>query len=78
MNNARLLIGALALANLASPVYKIYHHTRFGYHIDYSADFTPQPEPDNGDGRRFVSADGQTVLTAYAAYNALDRGPTAG
>ena len=74
MNNALLLIGALALANLAPPAYKTYHNARFGYRIDYPADFRPQPEADNGDGRRFVSADGQTVLTAYASYNALDGG----
>jgi hypothetical protein len=74
MPNALLISGALALASLAPPTYKTYHNARFGYRIDYPADFRPQPEPDNGDGRRFVSADGQTVLTAYAGYNALDGG----
>ena len=74
INNALLLIGALTLVNLAPPVYKTYHNARFGYRIDFPVDFRPEPEPDNGDGRRFVSADGQTVLTAYAGYNALDRG----
>jgi hypothetical protein len=74
MTSALLLGGALALASLASPAYKTYHNTRFGYHIDYPADLRPQPEADNGDGCRFVSADGQTVLTAYASYNALDGG----
>jgi len=74
MNNLLLISGAFALASLAPPTYKTYHNARFGYHIDYPADLRPQPEPDNGDGRRFVSADGQTVLTAYAGYNALDGG----
>lgn len=74
MPNALLISGALALASLAPPTYKTYHNARFGYRIDYPADFRPQPEPDNGDGRRFLSADGQTVLTAYAGYNALDGG----
>jgi len=74
MNTVLLLSGALALASLAPPAYKTYHNARFGYRIDYPADLRPQPEPDNGDGRRFVSADGQTVLTAYASYNALDGG----
>ncbi|MGI4832697.1 MAG: hypothetical protein ACRYFK_04470 [Janthinobacterium lividum] len=63
--NGLLLGGALALASLAPPA---YHNARFGYRIDYPAGFQPQPEPTNGDGRRFVSADGQTVLTAYASY----------
>jgi hypothetical protein len=65
---------ALLLALLAPPPYKTYHNARFGYRIDYPADFKPQPEPTNGDGRRFVSPDGQTVLTAYASYLVLDGG----
>ena len=74
MPKALLISGALALVLLAPPAYKTYHNQRFGYRIDYPADFRPQPEPDNGDGRRFLSADGQMVLTAYAGYNALDGG----
>jgi hypothetical protein len=62
------------LASLAPPAYKTYHNARFGYRIDYPADLRPQPEAGNRDGRRFVSADGQTVLSAYAGYNALDGG----
>jgi hypothetical protein len=34
----------------------------------------PQPEPENGDGRRFLSPDGQTVLTVFAGYAAEDDG----
>jgi hypothetical protein len=68
------LAGGLALASLAAPAYKTYHNQRFGYRIDYPADFRPQPEAGNGDGRRFLSPDGQAVLSAYAAYNALDDG----
>lgn len=74
MNKLLLLAGALVLSSLAPPAYKAYHNQRFGYRIDYPADFRPQPEPDNGDGRRFISPDGQVVLTAYASYNALDGG----
>lgn len=69
-----LLAGTLALASLAPPTYKTYHNARFGYRIDYPAELRAQPEAGNGDGRRFVSADGQTVLSAYAGYNALDGG----
>ena len=74
MNKLLLLSGALALTALAPPTYKTYHNQRFGYRIDYPADLRPQPEAKNGDGRRFVSADGQTSLSAYAGYNALDGG----
>ena len=65
----------LALAAPATPpAYRTYCNARFGYCVDYPADLKPQPEADNGDGRRFVSADGQTVLTAYASYSVLDGG----
>ena len=64
----------LILALPGPPAYRTYHNARFGYRIDYPADLRAQPESDNGDGRRFVSADGQTTLTAYASYNALDGG----
>ena len=73
-NKLLLLGGALVLTSLAPPAYKTYYNARFGYRIDYPADLHPQPEAGNGDGRRFVSADGQTVLSAYAGYNALDGG----
>lgn len=66
---------ALLLAALGPPpTYQTYHNARFGYRIDYPADFKPQPEAGNGDGRRFVSPDGQVVLTAYAGYQVLDGG----
>ena len=68
------LSAALLAAFLAPPSYRTYHNDRFGYRVDYPADFKPQPEAANGDGRRFVSPDGQTVLTAYASYQVLDGG----
>jgi hypothetical protein len=74
MNKLLLLVGGLTLASLAPPTYKTYHNARFGYRIDYPADLRPQPEAGNGDGRRFTSADGQTTLSVYAGYNALDGG----
>jgi len=67
------LLGAI-LGFIAPPAYKTYHNARFGFRIDYPADLRPQPEAENGDGRRFVSADGNTTLSAYAGYNALDGG----
>ena len=69
-----LLVAAFALAVLAPPAYKTYQNLRFGFRIDYPTDLKPAPEADNGDGRRFESADGHTVLTAYAGYLALDGG----
>ncbi|WP_022826133.1 hypothetical protein [Hymenobacter norwichensis] len=74
MNKLLLLSSGLALINLAPPTYKTYHNQRFGYYIDYLADMKPQPEPENGDGRRFLSPDGQTVLIVFAGYAAEDDG----
>jgi hypothetical protein len=68
------LSAALLLSSVAPPAYKTYHNDRFGFRIDYPAALRPQPEADNGDGRRFVSADGQTTLAAYASYSVLDGG----
>jgi hypothetical protein len=70
-----LSIGLVLTTLLAPPpAYQTYQNARFGFSIDYPANLKPQPESGNGDGRRFVSADGQTVLTAYAGYNVLDDG----
>lgn len=71
---ALLLTAATPLAFQAAPLrYQTYQNARFGYSIPYPAGLVkPQPEADNGDGRRFVSADGATTLTVYAGYNALD------
>jgi hypothetical protein len=75
MMTLKLLLAATLLAGLAAPpAYKTYVNPRFGFRIDYPAELRQQPEPENGDGRRFVSADGQTTLSAYAGYNALDGG----
>lgn len=64
----------VAPAFQAAPLrYQSYQNARFGYAIPYPAALVkPFPESQNGDGRRFVSADGATTLTVYAHYNALD------
>ena len=69
-----LLSALIASAFQAAPLrYQTYQNARFGYAVPYPAALVrPQPEADNGDGRRFVSPDGATTLTVYAGYNALD------
>ena len=74
LNHLLLIAAGPGLAAAAPPVYKTYHNLRFGYRIDYPADLRPASEADNRDGRRFVSADGHTVLTAYAGYLVLEGG----
>ena len=48
--------------------YNSYTNARFGYTINYPDFLIAQPESDNGDGRRFVSGDGETVLTVWGSW----------
>jgi hypothetical protein len=49
-----------------------YVNDRFGTFITYPAAlFTPQPPPENDDGRTFLSDDGARLLV-FGRYNALD------
>jgi hypothetical protein len=48
--------------------YKRYTNPRFHYTLLYPTRLRPQVESDNGDGRRFVSADGDIVMTAHGRY----------
>ncbi|RPD45235.1 hypothetical protein DNI29_17740 [Hymenobacter sediminis] len=66
MTKPLLFGGTLALAGLTLPAYKTYRNQCFCYRIDYLANFKPQPETENGDGREFVSPDELTTLSASA------------
>ena len=47
-------------------LYGTYVNARFGYAISYpTAYLRPEPESDNGDGRKFTSNDGSALLTAW-------------
>lgn len=49
-----------------------YANARFAYSVEYPKwVLKPQGESDNGDGQRFVSPDGQTVLAIWGQSNAL-------
>lgn len=52
--------------------YSTYRNDRYGTFISYpSTYFLPEPAPDSGDGRRFVSVDGAARFYVFAQYNAL-------
>ena len=51
--------------------YLNYYNGRYGFSIQYPSYLIEQPEPANGDGRSFVSADGQIRLTASGINNVL-------
>lgn len=52
--------------------YGLYQNARYDTFISYpTAYFRPQPAPDSGDGRTFVSTDGAARFIVFAQYNAL-------
>jgi hypothetical protein len=60
--------------SFAQDTFKTYKNARFGYSIAYPANLlVPQPEAQNGDGRKFKSRDGKIVLTVFGRLNTADR-----
>lgn len=64
------LVGIGLTLMLATPVSaKTYGNARFGFFIDVPAQFTvADPEPENGDGRAFHTADKSASLTASGGW----------
>ena len=53
-----------------------YVNARFGYSVSYPADLlVPEPEADNGDGRRFHARRGTAAMLVWGAYNAEKQSP---
>jgi PBP1b-binding outer membrane lipoprotein LpoB len=48
--------------------WKTYHNERFGFTINYPEEWTPAPEPTNGDGRALVSGNENEVLVYASNY----------
>ena len=81
VHTARMRIPVAALlmfaAFTAPALADSYANARFGYMLTYPAGvFTPQPEAENGDGRRFTAANDAAVLAVWGAYNAAGQSPT--
>lgn len=67
---AALVLALLTAMPALAADWRTYVNARFGTTLDYPADvFAAEPEADDGDGRRFVSADGRASLTVYAGFN---------
>jgi hypothetical protein len=72
MKSSLLLLAVLLLSGAAraQDIYRTYQNARFGTIVRYPQNLVvPQPESDDGDGRKFVSPDGQIELTTYARHN---------
>lgn len=48
--------------------YGTYHNDRYNYTVAYPDFLIPQREADNGDGRKFISADEEIQLLVYRDY----------
>lgn len=49
--------------------FKEYFNDRFGFSVDYPADFKEQPPPENNDGQEFRSIDEKVQELAWGEYN---------
>lgn len=69
----RLILGLAVLA-LATPAYGAdwtrYENERFGYAIAVPPGYVLESASDNGDGARFLSSDGDDVLTVWGGWMA--------
>lgn len=54
--------------------YVTYTNDRFGFSVDVPESFEPQPPPQNGDGRRFLSPDGTGEIAVFGANDATGEG----
>ncbi|MFT0788249.1 hypothetical protein [Synechococcus sp. H55.10] len=63
-----------ALLVLAQSSFQPYINARFGYRLDYPADFVPQGESDSGDGQVFVGEEG-AELRVWGGYNIFQATP---
>lgn len=70
----RILIFALVLGISAAPAFaKLFGNARFGFFVDIPAVFSVvDPEPENGDGRRFHTPDNSAELTATGGWIMAD------
>ncbi|MEA3355517.1 MAG: hypothetical protein U9Q63_03480 [Patescibacteria group bacterium] len=49
----------------------IYENSRYGFAVDYPAEFNLGEAPTNNDGREFISPDKKIICRGYGFYNAL-------
>jgi hypothetical protein len=70
------VFGTIIIVSLASASdWRQETNKRYGFMLSYPADFIPERLPENGDGRRYHSPDGQVSLAASAFHLASDNDP---
>jgi len=62
-------LAGFALLGSAAVAGNLYGNARFGFFVDIPPEFTvADPEPENGDGRSFHTADGTVDLMVYGSW----------
>jgi hypothetical protein len=70
-----LIVATFGAASYAATPWRTYQNERWGYRIDVPRTLVSQPEPENGGGLAFISADGRVKLYTYGQYD-IDSTPT--
>lgn len=65
---ALLLIG-IGAAEATTTSWRVYQNGRWGYRIEVPRSLISQPEPQNGGGLQFRSADGRVRLDTYGSFD---------
>lgn len=68
-----LIVTSVAVS-VRADTYRTYRNARFGYKVDFPSRLVPEPEADNGDGRRFRSRDRKILLRVWGQYDSDNRG----
>ena len=66
---AMLIVSAVATPANAASAWRVYQNGRWGYRIDVPRTLVSQPEPEDGGGLAFISADGRVKLYTYGQYD---------
>ncbi|KAA5600367.1 hypothetical protein [Blastochloris sulfoviridis] len=72
-----ILLAGSAAAQPPADAWVTYRNPRFGTTAEVPRHLVPRqmPDPTNGDGRTWTSADGRATVTVFGAFNALDLTP---
>ncbi len=76
LRSIALGLALTVLASAQSAGAATYANVRFGYSVGYPAELLiPEPEADNGDGRKFHARHGTATMLVWGSYNADKQSP---
>jgi hypothetical protein len=62
------VLAAATPSTAATTGWRVYTNERWGYRVDVPRTLVSQPEPENGGGLAFISADGRVKLYTYGFF----------